>query len=61
MFFMHAIPGVGFSRKVQGFALFKYLPAPGILNSSMPPTLPHEPNFFYLFLIILMENSSLIN
>ena len=58
---LNAIPGVGFSRKVQGFALFKYLPALGILNSSMPPTLPHEPTKIYLPSINLMENSSLIN
>ena len=48
MFFPYDIPGVGFSRKVQGCALFKYLPALGILNSSMPPTLPREPKKFLL-------------
>lgn len=36
----------GFSRKVLVCALFKCLPALGILNSSMPPTLPHEPTKF---------------
>ena len=46
--------------KVQGCALFKYLPALGILNSSMPPTLPRKPTKIYLLSIILMENSSLI-
>ena len=42
----HGTPGMGFSRKVQGCAWFKYLPALGILNSYMPPTLLYEPTKF---------------